>query len=91
MKLNDDDGGYQLVSDGKDLLGRYINKKGKLGPNAEMLFDHQCLLYRIDAACLPESNRVFVAWVEKRDTSGGPRMGKTTSVSEVKGFVFDAK
>lgn len=91
VKLNDDPGGYQLASDGKNLLGRYISKKGKLGPNTEMLFDHLCLLYRMDADCLPESNRVFVAWVEKRDTSGVPRMGKTTSVSEVKGFVFDAK
>ncbi|HUX07333.1 MAG TPA: hypothetical protein VMX35_08475 [Acidobacteriota bacterium] len=91
VKLNDDPGGYQLASDGQFLLGRYINQKGKLGPKTTSLFDHQNMLYMMDAACLPGGNRVFVAWVEKGDALGvGGRAGNADYHSEVKGLVFDA-
>ena len=80
VKLGDDQGGYQLSSDGQYLLGREISKKGKLGTQIRTLFNHHCLLNSLDAVCLPQCNRIFVAWVEIHNGD-----------SELKGFVFDAK
>jgi hypothetical protein len=92
VKLNDDPGGYQLACDGESLLGRYINKKGKLGPQTTMLFDHQGLLYMMDAVCLPGSNRIFVAWVEMQSAVAVDASAPPADVLfEVKGFVFDAR
>jgi hypothetical protein len=79
VKLEDDSGGYQLSSDGHYLKGRYISNKGVLDQNVPTIFDHNCMMQELDAACLPGANRIFIAWVEI----------KWEDWSEVKAYVFD--
>lgn len=80
VKLENNPGSYQLSSDGHYLKGRYISSKGTLSSKTWTMFDHLCLMQELDAACLPGSNRVFIAWVES----------KTEDWSELKVHIFEA-
>lgn len=81
VKLEADPGGYQLSSDGQHLIGRSISSKGRLSADETKLFNHKGNLDGISSVCIPGTNRVFVAWVDKT--------GDNTA--ELKGFVFKAK
>ncbi len=79
VKLEDDPGGYLICSDGRYLFGRYISPDGAPGERARKLFKHRGKLNHLDAACVPGSNRIFVAWTKKM---GGD--------AEIRGFIFTA-